>query len=126
MKIRELFVSEGIIPVGSTSNPLQQDGVAKTNVPPAKLSGSSSTPTATTAPAQIIGQPVAAGQLGATTAAPVGQPATTSAAPVGQQPVAMADINQIASQIAVLKQKQLQMQQQAQKQPQQQAQQPQA
>lgn len=105
MRLYEL-IPEAITPVGSTSNPVAQNGLPKTGTP--TLAGQTPPAAQSTIP-PAVGQAQAAPTLG-NQAAP-GQP------PAMQQGMkdTMTDLDKIAAQIVGLKQKQQQMQQQMQK-----------
>jgi hypothetical protein len=108
MRIKELF--EAIGTVGSTTDPLQPNGMPKTGAP-AAATPPGTPPVATTPPnpnaAQIGQQPQQQPATGA-------KPAPPNPALQQGMKTTMTDLDKIAAQIVGLKQKQQQMQQQMQ------------
>jgi hypothetical protein len=109
MHIAELL-AEAIGTVGTSTDPLKQDGLPKTSTPAGQIPLVA--PGQTPPPAQQIGQTPPAPALG-TQAAGQQPPAPNPALQQGMK-TTMTDLDKIAAQIVGLKQKQQQMQQQMQ------------
>ena len=113
MHIAELL-GEAIGTVGTSTDPLKQDGLPKTTTPPPAAAGQTPPPTGQTLagqqPSAPAGQPAPTlGNQAASGNAPMGQPALQQG-----MKATMTDLDKIAAQIVGLKQKQQQMQQQMQ------------